>query len=279
MKIRAIAAACAVAVSVTGISACSSGGGSPSGAWCYMQASDSGTPVYATPAAAEQPVAPSQCHTLAGDLSSQLGEYAFNVKSSLPDGLPAPACEGGLDGLDVGLLSTAPSVDADMCSVLGWYPPYAFMDEELGVENASQVAATLYSPETSTLMSLAGVSPIDQSTGDYISPASIFTGLAQQNYFGGGGFNGQTFDQKALNTSFAAERGTSWVNLQEWGFSPSQIQAYQWATTQANQAAIKGSTSFENVLTVTSQAEYGSKSDVAAANAQLEKWGVSLSIP
>jgi hypothetical protein len=265
-----------------GVSACSGiglgGFGGSGGTWCYMEASDNGTPVYATPAAGEQPVSASQCQTLASDLSSQLGDYTFKVKSSIPNRLPAPACEGGLDGVGAGLLSTAPSIDTDMCTALGWYPPFAFMDEKLGLENASQVAATLYGSGTSTTAELTGVYPIDPSTGEYNSPASFFTGLARQNYLGGGGFNGQSFDQKALNASFTTGRGSSWVNLQEWGFSPSQIQAYQWAITQANQAAIKGGTSFENVLAVTSQAEYGSESGVATASTQLKKWGVSLSI-
>lgn len=285
MEVKGIIFACAVAAGALGVVGCSSGGSGGSGGsgrWCYMEASDNGTPVYAIPAAGEQPVSASQCQTLASDLSSQLGDYTFKVKISVPNSLPAPACEGGLDGVVAGLLSTAPSIDADMCSVLGWYPPYAFMDEKLGVENAFAVAATLYSPETSTQMSeFTGVSPIDPSTREYNSPASVFTGLAQQNYFGGGGYNPATgtFNQINLNASFAANRGSSYMNLLSDGFSPAQIQAYQWATTQANQAAIKGGTSFENVLTVTSQAEYGSESGVAAANAQLKEWGVSLSIP
>ena len=155
----------------------------------------------------------------------------------------------------------------------------AFANQGMGAASAAQLAASVYNPVNSLRMQLlTGVSAINPATGRQNSMASIVGGLASQGYLGGGGYNRGTgtFNQHALNASFTANRGTSYMNLSQW-YNPSQIQDIQSMVSQANQAAIKGHTSFGHVMGVMSQAQYGSEAQIQSSDAQLKKWGVNLS--
>lgn len=156
----------------------------------------------------------------------------------------------------------------------------AFANQGLGAAGASQVASQIYNPTSSMQMQmLTGVSAINQSTGKQNSLSSIIGGLAGQGYLGGGSYNSKTgtFGKSALNASFTANRGTSYMNLQSLGYSQSQIQDIQSTLSQANNAALKGHTTTQNVLNTENQAQYGSEGGTNNANSQLAKWGISLS--
>lgn len=165
-------------------------------------------------------------------------------------------------------------------SAFGATNALAFANQGLGAAGASQVAAQIYNPGSSMQMQmLTGVSAINQQTGKQNSLSSIIGGLAGQGYLGGGSFNSKTgtFSQSALNASFTAGRGTSYMNLQSLGYSQSQIQDIQSVMSQANKGALAGHTTTQNVLNTINQAQYGSEGGTNNANSQLAKWGINLS--
>lgn len=156
----------------------------------------------------------------------------------------------------------------------------AFANQGLGAAGASSLAAQIYSaPNSLQMQMLTGVSAINQQTGRQNSLSSIVGGLASEGYLGGGSYNSKTgtFNQSALSASFTAGRGTSYMNLQSLGYSSSQIQDIQSVLSQANQAALKGHTTMQNVLNTENEAEYGQSGQTNNANSQLAKWGIKLS--
>jgi hypothetical protein len=165
-------------------------------------------------------------------------------------------------------------------SAFGATNALAFANQGLGAAGAAQVAAQIYSPTSSLQMQmLTGVSAINQQTGKQNSLSSIIGGLAGQGYLGGGSYNSKTgtFNQSALNASFTAGRGTSYMNLQSLGYSQSQIQDIQSVMSQANKGALAGHTTMQNVLNTINEAQYGSEGGTNNANSQLAKWGIHLS--
>ena len=156
----------------------------------------------------------------------------------------------------------------------------AFANQGMGAAAAANLSAQIYNPARSLqMMQLTGVSAINPATGKQNSLSSIIGGLANENYLGGGGYNSKTgtFKQTAMNASFTAGRGTSWMNLQSLGYNPSQIQDIQSVMTEANQAAIKGHTSFQSVMGLMNQAQYGSAAGIESADSRLKGMGVNLS--
>jgi cell wall-associated NlpC family hydrolase len=166
-------------------------------------------------------------------------------------------------------------------SMLGATNALAYANQGLGAGAASSLASQMYNPSSSLMMQfMTGVSAINPKTGQDNSMSSVLGGLSSRGYLGGGSYNGSTFNQKSLNASFTAGRGKSYVNLQNLGYSSDQIQDIQSVMSDANQAAVKGGTSFQNVMNTMNTAEGGpgvSAAQAKQAQGQLNKYGVNQS--
>lgn len=154
---------------------------------------------------------------------------------------------------------------------------FALTNQGLGAAGAAQLAGQVYNPVSSLRMQLlTGTSSINPLSGKQNSLSSVIGGLAGMGYLGGGSYNSQngTFSQKALNASFTAGRGTSYMNLQSLGYNQSQIQDIQSTMSQANQIANAGHSSFQHVMGLMNTAEGGpdvSEAQSQTAQGQLKK--------
>jgi hypothetical protein len=177
------------------------------------------------------------------------------------------------------LTQMAGGVNVTGTAAFGATNAFAFSNQGLGAAAASQLAASVYNPSRALQQQmLTGVSAYGPN-GQQTSLSSQIMGLAGRGYVGGGSLNAKTgtFNQNALNASFTANRGTSYMNLSSLGYSGSQIQDIQSTISQANQAAVKGHTSLSNVMGLMSQAEYGSQSQIQGADKKLAGMDVDIS--
>lgn len=150
----------------------------------------------------------------------------------------------------------------------------AYTNVGMGAGAASSLAAQMYNPSSAMMLAMTtGVQAINPATGQDNSMGSILTGLAQKGYIGGGGYNSQTgqFSQSALNASFVAGRGKSYMSLLDEGYSQDQISDIQSLLNTANTGAAKGHTSVSDIMSLMGTAESGNTTKAEAAQSQLAK--------
>lgn len=206
--------------------------------------------------------------------NSAFGYYNSNVNAAAQGNAQSAAAEMGM----MNQMTGGGAIGSG--SFLGSTNALSFANQGMGAAGGAQLASQIYNPSSSMMMQmLTGVSAINSKTGQQNSLSSIIGGLSSKGYLGGGSYNATngTYNQKALNASFTANRGSSYMSLQSLGYSSSQIQDIQSMMSQANQGALKGHTSVSNVMNLMNQAQDGSQSQIESADKTLAKDGISQS--